>query len=173
MLSNILITRWNPRTQKIIVDYHCGFRRNRSTTDHILCTHQPPIVWLTEGDAAKVKNARSYTSNSAYVIMTWCLIHHADNILTGALSTSPLVVTFLDQVLWMIHKNRQLGCSLEYLIRKSHEWLSGKGVGSGHAAMNANRLLSKAVGICRNYRVLPPPSLKGVFIFHIKWWNGP
>jgi hypothetical protein len=39
MLSNILLLRLSPyiRVDEIIGDYHCGFRRNRSTTDQIFC----------------------------------------------------------------------------------------------------------------------------------------
>ena len=36
-LSNILLTRLTPYTEKIIGDHQCGFRRNRSTTDHLFC----------------------------------------------------------------------------------------------------------------------------------------
>jgi len=35
-LSNILLSRLIPYAEKIIVDNQCGFRRNRSTTSHIL-----------------------------------------------------------------------------------------------------------------------------------------
>jgi hypothetical protein len=39
ILSNIL-TRLTPYAEEIIGDHQCGFRRNRSTTDHILCICQ-------------------------------------------------------------------------------------------------------------------------------------
>jgi hypothetical protein len=39
ILSNILLTRLNPYADEI-GDHKCGFRRNRSTTDHIFCTRQ-------------------------------------------------------------------------------------------------------------------------------------
>jgi hypothetical protein len=39
-LSNILLSRLTPNAEEIIGDHQCGFRRNRSTTDHILCIRQ-------------------------------------------------------------------------------------------------------------------------------------
>ena len=35
VFSNILLSRLIPYAEEIIVDHQCGFRRNRSTTDHI------------------------------------------------------------------------------------------------------------------------------------------
>jgi hypothetical protein len=35
ILSNILLTRVTPYTEEITGDHQCGFRRNRSTTDHM------------------------------------------------------------------------------------------------------------------------------------------
>jgi len=40
MLSNILLSRLIPYAKEIIGDHHCGFRRNRSTIDHIFCIRQ-------------------------------------------------------------------------------------------------------------------------------------
>ena len=40
ILSNIPWSRLTPYTEKIIGDHQCGFRRNRSTTAHILCIRQ-------------------------------------------------------------------------------------------------------------------------------------
>jgi len=37
MLSNILLSRLTPYAKEIIGDHQCGFRRNRSTIDHIFC----------------------------------------------------------------------------------------------------------------------------------------
>ena len=39
-LSNILLLRLIPYAEEVIGDHQCGFRRNRSTTDHIFCTCQ-------------------------------------------------------------------------------------------------------------------------------------
>ena len=39
-LSNILLSRLTPYAEEIIGDHQCGFRRNRSTTDHIFCIRQ-------------------------------------------------------------------------------------------------------------------------------------
>ena len=39
-LSNILLSRLIPHAEEIIGDHQFGFRRNRSTTDHILCIRQ-------------------------------------------------------------------------------------------------------------------------------------
>jgi len=39
ILSNILLSRLIPYAKEIIGDHHCGFRRNRSTIDHIFCIH--------------------------------------------------------------------------------------------------------------------------------------
>jgi hypothetical protein len=40
ILSNILLSRLTPYAEKIIGEHQCGFRRNRSTTDHIFCIPQ-------------------------------------------------------------------------------------------------------------------------------------
>jgi len=40
ILSNILLSRLIPYAKKIIGDHQCGFRRNRSTIDHIFCIRQ-------------------------------------------------------------------------------------------------------------------------------------
>jgi hypothetical protein len=36
-LSNILLSRLTPYVDEIIGDHHCGFQRNRSTTDQVFC----------------------------------------------------------------------------------------------------------------------------------------
>jgi len=40
ILSNILLSRLIPYVKEIIWDCQCGFRRNRSTIDHIFCIRQ-------------------------------------------------------------------------------------------------------------------------------------
>jgi len=40
ILSNILLSRLLPYAKEIIGDHQCGFRRNRSTIDHIFCICQ-------------------------------------------------------------------------------------------------------------------------------------
>jgi hypothetical protein len=40
ILSNILLSRLIPYAEKFIGDHQCGFRRNRSSTDHIFCIRQ-------------------------------------------------------------------------------------------------------------------------------------
>jgi len=46
ILSNILLSRLTPYAEEIIGDHQCGFRCNRSPTDHIICIHQiPEIKW--------------------------------------------------------------------------------------------------------------------------------
>jgi len=40
ILFNILLSRLIPCAKEIIGDHECGFRRNRSTIDHIFCIHQ-------------------------------------------------------------------------------------------------------------------------------------
>jgi hypothetical protein len=40
ILSNILLSRLVPYAKEIIGDYQCGFRRNRSTIDHIFFIRQ-------------------------------------------------------------------------------------------------------------------------------------
>jgi len=40
ILSNILLSRLIPYAEEVIGDHQCGFRRNRSTTDHISCIRQ-------------------------------------------------------------------------------------------------------------------------------------
>jgi len=40
ILSSILLSRLTPYAEEIIRDHHCGFRRNRSTTDNIFCIRQ-------------------------------------------------------------------------------------------------------------------------------------
>ena len=37
LLSNILLSRLTTYAEKIIGDHQRGFRRNRSTTDHVFC----------------------------------------------------------------------------------------------------------------------------------------
>ena len=37
ILSNILLSRLTPHAEKIIGYHQCGFRRNRSDTDHTSC----------------------------------------------------------------------------------------------------------------------------------------
>ena len=39
-LSSILLSRLIPYAEEIIGDHQCGFRRNRSATDHIFCIRQ-------------------------------------------------------------------------------------------------------------------------------------
>jgi hypothetical protein len=38
--SNILLSRLIPYAEETTGDHQCGFRRNRSTTDHIFCIRQ-------------------------------------------------------------------------------------------------------------------------------------
>ena len=40
ILSNILLSRLTPYAKEIIGDHQCGFRRNKSTIDHIFCIRQ-------------------------------------------------------------------------------------------------------------------------------------
>jgi len=40
ILSNILLSRLIPYAEEIIGDRQCGFRRDRSTIDHIFCIRQ-------------------------------------------------------------------------------------------------------------------------------------
>jgi hypothetical protein len=40
ILSNTLLSRLGPYIDEIIGDHQCGFRHNRSTTDHIFCIRQ-------------------------------------------------------------------------------------------------------------------------------------
>ena len=40
ILSNILLSRLTPYAEEIIGDHQCGFRHNRSTTDHLFCIRQ-------------------------------------------------------------------------------------------------------------------------------------
>ena len=40
ILSNILLSRLTPYAKEIVGDHQCGFRRNRSTIDHIYCIRQ-------------------------------------------------------------------------------------------------------------------------------------
>jgi hypothetical protein len=40
ILSSILLSRLTPYAEEITGDHQCGFRRNRSTTDHIFCIRQ-------------------------------------------------------------------------------------------------------------------------------------
>ena len=40
ILSNILLLRLTPCTEEITVDHQCGFRSNKSNTDHIFCIRQ-------------------------------------------------------------------------------------------------------------------------------------
>jgi len=40
ILSNILLSRLTPYAEEVIGDLQCGFRRSRSTADHIFCIRQ-------------------------------------------------------------------------------------------------------------------------------------
>ena len=40
ILSNILLSRMTPHANEIIGEYQCGFRRNRSSVDHIFSIRQ-------------------------------------------------------------------------------------------------------------------------------------
>jgi len=40
IVSNILLSRLTLYAEEIIVDYQCGFRRSRSSSDHTFCIHQ-------------------------------------------------------------------------------------------------------------------------------------
>jgi hypothetical protein len=40
LLPKILLSRLIPYAEEVIGDHQCGFRRNRSTTDHIFCIRQ-------------------------------------------------------------------------------------------------------------------------------------
>jgi len=40
ILSSILLSRLAPYAEEITGNHQCGFRRNRSTTDHIFCLRQ-------------------------------------------------------------------------------------------------------------------------------------
>jgi hypothetical protein len=42
IFSNILLSMLTPYEEEILGDYQCGFRHNRSTTDHIFCIRQMP-----------------------------------------------------------------------------------------------------------------------------------
>jgi hypothetical protein len=43
ILSNILLSRLSPYAKDVIGNHQCGFRRNRSTTDHIFCIRKMGI----------------------------------------------------------------------------------------------------------------------------------
>jgi len=40
ILTHILLSRLTPYAEEIIVDYQCGFRRSRSSSDHMFCICQ-------------------------------------------------------------------------------------------------------------------------------------
>jgi hypothetical protein len=40
ILSKNVLSRLTPHAEEITGDHECGFRYDRSTTDHIFCTHQ-------------------------------------------------------------------------------------------------------------------------------------
>jgi hypothetical protein len=40
IISSILLSRLNPYAEEIIGDHQCGFRRNKSTSEHILCVRE-------------------------------------------------------------------------------------------------------------------------------------
>jgi hypothetical protein len=55
ILSNILLSKLSPHTEEIIGDRQCGYRRNKSTTDHIFCIHQ-----ILQKNGNKTKQCISY-----------------------------------------------------------------------------------------------------------------
>jgi hypothetical protein len=50
ILSNILLSRLAPYAEEVIGDPECGFRRNRSTSDHIFCF---PEIFENNGNTMK------------------------------------------------------------------------------------------------------------------------
>ena len=50
VLSNILLSRLTPYAEEVIGDHQCGFRRNRSTTDHIFSIR---LYWRKNGNTMK------------------------------------------------------------------------------------------------------------------------
>jgi len=51
ILSNILLSRFIPHAEEIMGDHQCGFRRNRSTTDHIFCIRQIPTYSMEQSSS--------------------------------------------------------------------------------------------------------------------------
>jgi hypothetical protein len=59
MLSNILLARLTPYVNEIVEEYHCGFRRNRSTTYQIFYIRQ-----LLEENGSTMEQCISYLLTS-------------------------------------------------------------------------------------------------------------
>jgi len=59
ILSNILLSRLTPYAEEIIGDHQCGFGRNSSDNDHILCIPQ-----ILEKYGNTMKQFISYLYNS-------------------------------------------------------------------------------------------------------------
>jgi hypothetical protein len=66
ILSNILLSRLVPYAEEITGDHLCGFRRSRSTTDHIFCIRQ-----ILEKEWEQDKTFKVY-SGSRHVVITYC-----------------------------------------------------------------------------------------------------
>ena len=65
ILSNILPSRLIPYTEEIIEYHQCGFRRNRSTTDHIFCVRQIlEEIWQHNGAVYQlfIESKKAYDS---------------------------------------------------------------------------------------------------------------
>ena len=56
ILSNILLSRLTPYAEEIIGNHQCGFRRDRSTADHIFCIRQI----LEKKNGNKMKQCNGY-----------------------------------------------------------------------------------------------------------------
>ena len=54
ILTDILLSRLTPYAEEIIGDHQCGFRRNRSTADHVFCIRQ-----ILEKNGNKMKQCTS------------------------------------------------------------------------------------------------------------------
>jgi hypothetical protein len=73
ILSNILLSRLSPYTDKIIGDHQYGFRRNRWTTDQVFC-----ILQILEkiGSTMRQYISYSYTSRKPMIQLggKYCII---------------------------------------------------------------------------------------------------
>jgi hypothetical protein len=56
IVSNILLSRLSPYIDEISEDHQCGFRRNRTTTEQILCIRQ-----ILEKSGSTVRQYISYS----------------------------------------------------------------------------------------------------------------
>jgi len=102
ILSNILLSRLIPYAEEVIGDHQCGFRRNKSTTDHMFCIRQILEEKWEYNDAMLIKMCLTETYSRVRIGKNLSDMFLIRNGLKQGDALSPLL----------------LNCVLEYAIRR-------------------------------------------------------